>query len=65
VIYVLVIAWAFAGIAVKHQATTSVEAMAIAMAAWVVLTLAVGVPLNQHRLQPRTEAVETSFRDQW
>jgi benzodiazapine receptor len=49
--YVLVIVWAFAGIAVKHAATPIVAIPAWLMALIVVLTLLVGVPRNRQRAQ--------------
>jgi benzodiazapine receptor len=49
--YVLVIVWAFAGIAVKHAATPLVAITAGLMALIVVLTLLVGVPRNRQRAQ--------------
>jgi hypothetical protein len=56
VAYVLVIVWAFAGIAVKHQATPVVAWTAGALALVVALTLLVGVPLTRGRLQDTTTA---------
>lgn len=49
--YVLVIVWAFAGIAVKHSATPLVAVTAGLMAVVVALTLLVGVPRRRRRLQ--------------
>ena len=49
VAYVLVIVWAFVGIAVKHAATPLVAITAGLMALIVALTLLVGVPRNQQR----------------
>jgi hypothetical protein len=50
VAYVLVIVWAFAGIAVKHAGTRVVATTAWITAAVVALTLAAGVPLRYRRL---------------
>ena len=49
--YVLVIVWAFAGIAVKHTGTPTVAVAAAVLAAIVALTLAIGVPRLRRRLQ--------------
>jgi benzodiazapine receptor len=49
--YVLVIVWAFAGIAVKHSGTPLVSVTAGVMAVVVALTLLVGVPRRRRRLQ--------------
>jgi len=49
VAYVLVIVWAFVGIAVKHAATPLVAITAGLMALIVALTLLVGVPRNKQR----------------
>jgi len=49
VAYVLVIVWAFVGIAVKHAATPLVAITAGLMALIVALTLLVGVPRNRQR----------------
>jgi benzodiazapine receptor len=51
VAYVLVIVWAFAGIAVKHSGTPLVAVTAGLMAVVVALTLLVGVPRRRRRLQ--------------
>jgi hypothetical protein len=50
VAYVAVIVWAFVGIAAKHADTAVVATTARVMAAFVALTLVVGVPLRQKRL---------------
>jgi len=55
--YVLVIMWAFVGIAVKHSDTPPVAITAGLMAAVVALTLLIGVPHTRARLQ----AAETSL----
>jgi hypothetical protein len=51
VAYVLVIVWAFAGIAIKHSATPIVAVTAWVGAAVVALSLFVGVPRTQNRLK--------------
>jgi benzodiazapine receptor len=51
VAYVLVVVWAFAGIAVKHSGTTVVAVTAGLLAVLVALTLLVGVPLRRKRLE--------------
>jgi hypothetical protein len=66
VAYVLVIVWAFAGIALKHADTASVAITAWAMAAVVALTLLLGVPLQGRRLQNWTEGyTDSAVRDRW
>ncbi len=62
--YVLVIVWAFAGIAVKQSATTSVVVTASAMAAVVLLTLLIGIPLQRERLRSWTTP-DWIIRDRW
>ena len=54
VAYVLVIVWAFAGIAVKHANTLIVAITAGLMALIVALTLLVGVPRSKQRAQDLT-----------
>jgi hypothetical protein len=54
VAYVLVIVWAFIGIAVKHTDTPIVAITAGLMALIVALTLLVGVPRNKQRAQDLT-----------
>jgi benzodiazapine receptor len=54
VAYVLVIVWAFAGIAVKHAGTPMVAITAGLMALIVALTLLVGVPRSRQRAQDPT-----------
>jgi benzodiazapine receptor len=56
VAYVLVIVWAFAGIAVKHSGTPLVAVTAGLMAVVVALTLLVGVPRRRRRLQDPSAA---------
>jgi hypothetical protein len=51
VAYVLVIVWAFVGIAIKHAATPLVSIAAWATAAIVALTLIVGVPRTRRRMR--------------
>jgi ABC-type Fe3+ transport system permease subunit len=50
---VLVIVWAFAGIAVKHANTLIVAITAGLMALIVALTLLIGVPRRRQRAQNR------------
>jgi benzodiazapine receptor len=54
VAYVLVIVWAFVGIAVKHAATPIVAVTAGLMALIVALTLLIGVPRSKQRTQNLT-----------
>ena len=54
--YVLVIVWAFAGIAVKHSGTPLVSVTAGLMAVVVALTLLIGVPRRRQRLQDPSTA---------
>jgi benzodiazapine receptor len=56
VAYVLVIVWAFAGIAVKHAATPVVAVTAGLMALVVALTLLIGVPRTRRRLRSSSES---------
>jgi benzodiazapine receptor len=66
VAYILVIVWAFAGIAVKHSATALVAITAWVMAAVVLLTLVAGVPLHWRRLPARARrGSEVGIRDRW
>jgi benzodiazapine receptor len=66
VAYILVIAWAFAGIAVKHSATPAVAVTASVMAGLVLLTLLIGVPLLMRRMQVQTsESLKLGVRDRW
>jgi hypothetical protein len=51
VAYVLVIVWAFVGIAAKHADTPIVSVTAALMAVVVALTLLVGVPRTQRRMK--------------
>jgi hypothetical protein len=53
--YVLVIVWAFVGIAVKHSDTPIVAVTAIVMAVLVALTLLIGVPRARQRMRVRTD----------
>ncbi len=64
VAYSLVIVWAFAGIAVKHSATTNVALAAGVAAAVVALMLLVGVPLQRRRLRDWAPA-DAVIRDRW
>jgi benzodiazapine receptor len=66
VAYVLVIVWAFAGIAVKHSATTSVATTASVLAAIAALTLLIGVPLHRERLRDwAARSSKGAVRDRW
>jgi benzodiazapine receptor len=65
VAYVAVIVWAFAGIAIKHSATTSVALTAWIAAAVVALTLLWGVPLARRRRQEAPTTAELAVRDRW
>jgi hypothetical protein len=66
VAYILVIVWAFAGIAVKHSATTIVAVTAWLMAAIVLLTLLVGIPLQQRHMKVQTSrSLDLGIRDRW
>jgi hypothetical protein len=66
VAYVLVIAWAFAGIAVKHNDTWIVAATAGLAAVVAVLTLLLGVPLQRQRVtQPPAADWDNKVRDRW
>ena len=64
--YILVIVWAYIGIAVKHSDTPDVAFTAWLLAAVVLLTLAIGLPLRSRRLrdQPLEPERETA-RDRW
>jgi hypothetical protein len=53
--YVLVIVWAFVGIAVKHSDTSIVAVTAIVVAVLVALTLLIGVPRARQRMRVRTD----------
>jgi len=66
VAYVLVIVWAFAGIVVSQSDTLSVAITAGVVAGIVLLTLLIGVPLRQERLQKREARYAASgIRDRW
>ncbi|MEJ2207512.1 MAG: tryptophan-rich sensory protein [Anaerolineae bacterium] len=66
VAYVLVIVWAFAGIVVKQSDTLSVAITAGVVAGLVLLTLIIGLPLRQERLQKRqVRYIEGGIRDRW
>ena len=60
--YVLVIVWAFAGIAVKQSGTPVVAITAAVLAAVVLLTPLLGVPLTRRRLRGQEKAAS---RDRW
>ena len=53
--YILVIVWAFVGIAVKHSGTPIVAVTAIVMAVLVALTLLIGVPRARQQMRVRTD----------
>jgi benzodiazapine receptor len=64
--YVLVIAWAFAGIVVKHSDTWIVAVTAGLAAVVAVLTLVLGVPLQSRRVtQPPAADWDNEVRDRW
>jgi hypothetical protein len=66
VAYVLVIAWAFAGIALKHSETPIVAVTASVMAGLSLLTLLLGVPLLFRRIQVQTvQSQRLGIRDRW
>ena len=66
VAYVLVIVWAFAGIVVKQSDTLSVAITAGVVAGLVLLTLLIGMPLRQDRLQTRqVRYIDGRIRDRW
>lgn len=56
VAYMLVIAWAFAGIAIKHSGTQLVATVAWVMTAVVVIMLVVGFFVNRQRRRPPASA---------
>jgi hypothetical protein len=64
--YVAVILWAFAGIAVKHSATSAVAITAWVTAGFVALTLLIGVPLARARMLEQMVPTEVEgIRDRW
>lgn len=63
--YVLVIVWAFAGIAVKHSDTLLVAISAWVGAGLVLLSLAIGVPLRLDRLEGQRVEARAGIRDRW
>ena len=64
--YVLVIVWAFAGIAVKHSDTPLVAVSAGFLAGLVLGTLLLGVPLALGRMQGTSSGIlEWGIRDRW
>ncbi|MCL7455255.1 MAG: tryptophan-rich sensory protein [Anaerolineae bacterium] len=66
VAYVLVILWAYAGIAVKHNNTMSIFVTAIVVATIVALTLVVGVPVTRTRvLAWQKEQPDEGIRHRW
>jgi len=66
VAYVLVIVWAFAGIVVKQSDTLSVAITAGVVAGLVLLTLLIGLPLRQERLQKwQVRYIDGRIRDRW
>ncbi len=62
--YVLVIVWAFAGIALKHSDTLLVSISAWVGAGIVLLSLLIGIPLRLDRLE-RKPVEEVGIRDRW
>jgi hypothetical protein len=66
IVYVAVILWAFAGIAVKHSTVLAIVVTVWATGIFVALTLLIGVPLARARMrdQALTSAVEGA-RDRW
>ncbi len=66
VAYVAVILWAFAGIAIKHSATSEVAITAWVTAGFVALTLLIGVPLARARMLEQAVPSEPGgIRDRW
>ena len=66
VAYVLVIVWAFIGIAVKQSDTPLVAVLAGFLAGFVLGTLLLGVPLGGRHLEAQSlEPVEQGVRDRW
>jgi hypothetical protein len=64
--YVLVIVWAFLGIAVKHSDTQIVALTAVIAAVLVALTLLIGVPLTNRRLKNESTWIpEGKVPDPW
>jgi hydrogenase-4 membrane subunit HyfE len=64
VAYVLVIVWAFVGIAVKHADTTLVAWTAWGAAAFVAITLLIGILLQRRRMR-NWAAQRAPIRDRW
>ena len=66
VVYVAVILWAFAGIAVEHRSVLAIVITAWAAGIFVALTLVIGVPLARARMrdQAMVSAAEGA-RDRW
>jgi hypothetical protein len=66
VAYVLVIVWAFVGIAIKHTGTPLVSIVAALAAGFVLATPLLGLPLLYQRLQTWPDWYpETGLRDRW
>jgi ABC-type Fe3+-siderophore transport system permease subunit len=66
VAYVAVIVWAFVGIALKHSDNSIVSVTAWVTAAFVALTLLVGVPLTHGRLRAlEATPPQEGIRDRW
>jgi benzodiazapine receptor len=66
VAYILVIVWAFAGIAVKHSDTPVVAITSVLLAVVVLLALLIGLPLRARRLQEQPIAPSREApRDRW
>jgi len=62
--YVLVIVWAFVGLALKHSNTLPVAISAWVGAGIVLLSLLIGIPMNLDRLE-RQPVEEAGIRDRW
>jgi benzodiazapine receptor len=64
--YVLVIVWAYIGIAIKHSDTALIAILAGFLAGLVLGTLLLGVPLSDRRLEVQPAgSVEEVSRDRW
>ncbi len=64
--YVLVIVWAYVGIAIKHSGTPLVVILAGFLAGFVLATLLLGVPLAGGRQAPQPSGAEgQDTRDRW
>ncbi|MFC2037159.1 tryptophan-rich sensory protein [Chloroflexota bacterium] len=66
VAYVLVIVWAFVGIAIKHSDTALIAILAAFLAGFVLGTLLLGVSLGERRLQSQPLSTgQQGARDRW